>query len=199
VAYGQSLRIAGSCESLGAWNPWDALQLEWSDLDVWVGSAEIPKGGEFCFKVVTAHKDGYLAWDDGENCVFATDGEDLLLSDRNGEGFKCTTAEVVQHTQEEFIASPSATAVAEVEWLESYSEGLNKRYWYNRRTYEIVYERPAELGASAISSAPAVLSSAMAPPPSDWVEEYSSGLGKRYWHNTKTLEIVYEQPVRTNA
>mmetsp|Transcript_4360 Transcript_4360/g.15113 ORF Transcript_4360/g.15113 Transcript_4360/m.15113 type:complete len:1131 (+) Transcript_4360:97-3489(+) len=68
--FGESLRVAGAADALGAWDPDRAIRLEWSDGDVWRGEACIDAGSEHAFKLVTDRGEGGLAWEDGPDHRF---------------------------------------------------------------------------------------------------------------------------------
>ena len=44
LKFGTVLRIAGGCDGLGNWSLNDALTLDWTEGNIWVGTALIPKG-----------------------------------------------------------------------------------------------------------------------------------------------------------
>lgn len=67
--FGQSVKVVGNDKSLGEWNPSNALQLEWSTGDVWVGEIAIDSaiGDELEYKVILVISGGQLTWEKGEN------------------------------------------------------------------------------------------------------------------------------------
>lgn len=89
VDYGQSLRVVGSHESLGAWSIHKAPSMQWSKGDVWHVSVQLPAGSvyEYKYAVVGADSQSASLWQSGNNCVLAVtiDKEDIDVFD-NWEG-----------------------------------------------------------------------------------------------------------------
>ena len=73
VAPSQTLRIAGSCEALGDWNPALAPELDDSRFPLWsisFGCGELPAGFEYKFIVCDRSDGRLLAWEEGWNRRF---------------------------------------------------------------------------------------------------------------------------------
>ena len=61
-------------------------------------------------------------------------------------------------------------------WIEAYSEGLNKTYYYHKKTKEVKWYNP---------------DSTVEP---IWIEAYSQGLNKTYYYHKKTKEVKWYNP-----
>ena len=78
--FGQSVKIVGNDKSLGDWNHSNALQLVWSEGDVWVGelSTDSNIGEVLEYKVILVTQGSQLTWEKGENHrVLLTEGGEL--------------------------------------------------------------------------------------------------------------------------
>uniref|UniRef100_A0A383WKL3 CBM20 domain-containing protein n=1 Tax=Tetradesmus obliquus TaxID=3088 RepID=A0A383WKL3_TETOB len=82
VDYGQSIRIIGGHEAMGAWNLAKAPFLRWSEGDLWNVTLEVAAGGVIEYKYVVVEGDGTVAasWQRGANNVLA-----LQLNDEEVE------------------------------------------------------------------------------------------------------------------
>lgn len=69
TAFGQSVKIVGNDRSLGEWNHSNALQLVWSEGDVWVGEliTDCSTGETLEYKVILVTNGCQLTWEKGEN------------------------------------------------------------------------------------------------------------------------------------
>lgn len=54
LAFGEHLRLVGSAEQLGSWDPAAGLTLEWAEGDNWSAEAALPEGA-IEFKVLPTH------------------------------------------------------------------------------------------------------------------------------------------------
>ncbi|KAF6262356.1 hypothetical protein COO60DRAFT_649901 [Scenedesmus sp. NREL 46B-D3] len=82
VDYGQTIRIIGGHEAMGAWNLTKAPFLRWSEGDLWNVTLEVQAGGVYEYKYVVVEGDGTVAasWQRGANNVLA-----LQLNDEEVE------------------------------------------------------------------------------------------------------------------
>lgn len=64
LAFGEHLRVVGSCAELGSWDAAAAPALEWSEGDCWAGELALPPG-EHAFKLVVVRQDGSQQWEEG--------------------------------------------------------------------------------------------------------------------------------------
>ena len=65
LAFGEHLRVVGSCAQLGGWDPAAAPALEWTEGDNWTASVALPPG-QHAFKLVIVRQDGSTCyWEDG--------------------------------------------------------------------------------------------------------------------------------------
>lgn len=82
VDYGQTIRIIGGHDQLGAWNLAKAPFLRWSEGDLWNVTMELAAGGVYEYKYVVVEADGVTAasWQRGANNVLA-----LQLTDEEVE------------------------------------------------------------------------------------------------------------------
>ena len=73
VSPAQSLRLVGSCEAFGNWNPADAPELSDADFPRWsitLPAAALPEAFEYKFIVVDRSTGRLLAWEEGSNRRF---------------------------------------------------------------------------------------------------------------------------------
>ena len=66
--HGDAVLVSGSAAGLGAWDPDQALPLEWSEGDLWAGEVRLPPGEAFLFKLLLRRRDGQLEWAPGDDC-----------------------------------------------------------------------------------------------------------------------------------
>ncbi|KIH98797.1 hypothetical protein LP52_11040 [Streptomonospora alba] len=78
--HGQSVHVVGSIPELGSWDPAQSVELstEAGGYPTWTGSAELPEGTAFEYKLVKIDPDGTVAWESGGNRSASADspGED---------------------------------------------------------------------------------------------------------------------------
>lgn len=66
LAFGEHLRVVGSCAELGGWNAAAAPMLNWSEGDTWTAAVALPPG-QHTFKLVIVRQDGSQIWEDGQD------------------------------------------------------------------------------------------------------------------------------------
>lgn len=64
LAFGEHLRVVGSCAQLGGWDPAAAPALEWTEGDNWTASVALPPG-QHAFKLVLMRQHGSPYWELG--------------------------------------------------------------------------------------------------------------------------------------
>ena len=80
--FGDALLVVGSADALGSWSPERAIELSWSEGDVWRGVARVrAEEGRVEWKCARRRASGAVEWERGENKVI--DGGSL------GRGSKC--------------------------------------------------------------------------------------------------------------
>lgn len=68
--FGQKLCVLGSHERLGEWDPNRAVELEWTEGDVWKACVDLPAGGVYFYKYVVKNDVGEtVRWQDGSNSM----------------------------------------------------------------------------------------------------------------------------------
>ena len=77
LAFGEHLRVVGSCPELGGWDAGAAPMLDWSEGDCWVGAVSLPPG-DHAFKLVVVRTDGSQRWEDGGDRRLALTGRAML-------------------------------------------------------------------------------------------------------------------------
>ena len=66
LAFGEHLRVVGSCPELGGWDAQQAPALEWGEGDTWAAALALPPG-QHAFKLVVMRQDGSTVWEEGDN------------------------------------------------------------------------------------------------------------------------------------
>ncbi|PRW33545.1 acetyl-coenzyme A chloroplastic glyoxysomal isoform X1 isoform B [Chlorella sorokiniana] len=66
LAFGEHLRLVGSCAELGNWDPALAPALEWAEGDTWTVAVALPPG-HHAFKLVLMRQDGSACWEEGSD------------------------------------------------------------------------------------------------------------------------------------
>lgn len=85
--YGATVQITGSAPALGVWNPLNALQLTWSEGDIWSGSLELEEASSpIEYKYITrfsAEPDSEFKWQEGNNIILEipTEAQSLKVVD----------------------------------------------------------------------------------------------------------------------
>ena len=64
LAFGEHLRVVGSCPELGGWDAQQAPSLAWQEGDNWAAALALPPG-QHAFKLVVVRQDGSQQWEDG--------------------------------------------------------------------------------------------------------------------------------------
>lgn len=78
VDYGQHICLVGSMPELGSWILSDAINLTWSEGDMWNATVELPSTSVLEYKYVVVGQGGHaVAWQSGNNSVLAiSDGDE---------------------------------------------------------------------------------------------------------------------------
>ena len=66
AAFGESLKVVGSSQDLGAWDIAAAPNMSWTDGHVWALDLELPEGADFEYKIVHVHYNG-TSWEGCQN------------------------------------------------------------------------------------------------------------------------------------
>ncbi len=66
LAFGEHLRVVGSCTELGGWDPAAAPALEWAEGDNWTAAVALPPG-QHAFKLAIVRPDGSVHWENGSD------------------------------------------------------------------------------------------------------------------------------------
>lgn len=64
LAFGEHLRVVGSCAELGGWRVETAPSLVWQEGDNWTAAVALPPG-DHTFKLVIVRQDNSQVWEDG--------------------------------------------------------------------------------------------------------------------------------------
>lgn len=106
--FGESMKVVGAADGLGAWDVNEAPNLEWGKGDVWSLDLELPPG-DYEFKCVKVRVDGSYLWEPGDNREIEVPEEtpsgsvfevDCLFWDTQ------STSSIVSLDEEEFDAIP---------------------------------------------------------------------------------------------
>ncbi|KAG2449840.1 hypothetical protein HYH02_005363 [Chlamydomonas schloesseri] len=80
VDYGESVRLVGNQAFLGNWKPNKAIEMRWTEGNIWKAEARVAVGTEVEFKVVKMKPDGEATWEEGDNRTFKILGPEYGLN-----------------------------------------------------------------------------------------------------------------------
>ncbi len=66
AAFGESLKVVGSNEAVGAWDITSAPDMSWTDGNVWALDLDLPEQSDFEYKIVHVHYNG-TSWESCQN------------------------------------------------------------------------------------------------------------------------------------
>lgn len=105
LAFGEGLRLVGSCPELGDWDAARGAVLTWQEGDNWAAQLEVP-AGDHSFKLVITRPDGSCYWEQGEN-------RKLSLAKKPGSGPVSATCRFGDTSATEVQGGGDAATVAQ--------------------------------------------------------------------------------------